>query len=227
MGWGEQSCYRTSKNTSPLTVCNFSKALPTNHILVGVFFGCVVSCQVTVVQRQRDVRFSLAPGILFEIVQVVLHEEKTYADSVSIHFLSDFSMRRYHNRFFSDPSATDCMSFPLDQHPPFSNPRVLGDIFICPMTALRIAKKATNPYTCSLLFWREITLYLVHGMLHLLGYEDSSPEKRMLMRSRERAILKQLLSQGLIAKGTLRLWRPSATSHGFFVALVLEFKVPW
>lgn len=162
-------------------------------------------CQVSIYQRQREVRFSLVPGILEEIVSVVLNEENTDADYVSIHFLSDFSMRRYHRRLFSDPSSTDCMSFPLDQSPPFSSPRVLGDIFICPLTALKVAQKASTPTARSLCFWKEITLYLVHGMLHLLGYEDSSPTKRRLMRSRERAILKQLMTQGLYAKGTLRL----------------------
>jgi probable rRNA maturation factor len=38
----------------------------------------------------------------------------------------------------------------------------------------------------------ELTLYLVHGLLHLCGYDDLSPAERRLMRERERAILAQL-----------------------------------
>jgi probable rRNA maturation factor len=154
---------------------------------------------VTVFQRQREVRFSLVPNCLYEIVQVVLVEENAPGDTVSIHFISDFLMRRYHKRFFQDPSFTDCMSFPLDQYPPFPNPRDLGDIFICPKSALMFAKNSEP------VFWSELTLYLVHGMLHLLGYEDSSKNKRAIMKSREKAILKALINQGLLAKGTLRL----------------------
>jgi probable rRNA maturation factor len=157
-----------------------------------------VGCLVNVFQRQREVRFSLAPNCLHQIVHVVLVEEKAPVDVVSIHFVSDFLMRRYHKRFFQDPSSTDCMSFPLDQYPPFPEPRDLGDIFICPKIALAFAKNSKP------VFWRELTLYLVHGMLHLLGYEDSTIKKQMIMRSREKAILKVLTNQGLLAKGTLR-----------------------
>ncbi len=162
-----------------------------------------MACTVTIYQQQREVRFWLAPGILEEIVAVVLCDEKTAADCVSIHFVSDVSMRRLHQRYFADPSSTDCMSFPLDQKPPYASPRVLGDIFICPLTALKVAQKPSS-ISLSIVFWKEITLYLVHGMLHLLGYEDSTPTRRRLMRSRERAILKQLMAQGLTAKGILR-----------------------
>ncbi len=38
----------------------------------------------------------------------------------------------------------------------------------------------------------ELTLYLVHGLLHLCGYDDLSPAERRLMRQRERTILAQL-----------------------------------
>jgi probable rRNA maturation factor len=38
----------------------------------------------------------------------------------------------------------------------------------------------------------ELTLYVVHGLLHICGYDDLTPEEQQIMRSRERAILKSL-----------------------------------
>ena len=42
-------------------------------------------------------------------------------------------------------------------------------------------------------FQREITLYLVHGLLHLAGYEDATPEARMEMEGLQESLLNELL----------------------------------
>jgi rRNA maturation RNase YbeY len=38
----------------------------------------------------------------------------------------------------------------------------------------------------------ELTLYIVHGLLHICGYDDLTPEEKCIMRARERAILSEL-----------------------------------
>ena len=44
---------------------------------------------------------------------------------------------------------------------------------------------------------REITILLIHGILHLLGYDHDIPERKQVMRNRESAILKIIEEQGL------------------------------
>ncbi len=65
----------------------------------------------------------------------------------------------------------------------------LGEVFVCPKTALEyVQKKGGNPYL-------ETSLYLVHGILHLLGYDDLTPKERTKMRQQERSVLKMLKSK--------------------------------
>lgn len=89
------------------------------------------------------------------------------------------------------------MSFPLDEHYQKGAPRHLGDIFICPKTALFYAKNSEKK------FWGELLLYIVHGVLHLLGYDDIDVKDRARMRQRERSALFLLKKRNISLCGTL------------------------
>lgn len=112
------------------------------------------------------------------------------SDELSIYFVTDRKIVQLHKKFFNDPTPTDCITFPMDppqlQTNPFSvlMPRAgLGDLFVCPAAALRYA--AENPY-------QELLLYLVHGSLHLLGYDDLHPKQRRQMRKMEKKCMDHL-----------------------------------
>lgn len=95
---------------------------------------------------------------------------------ISIYFVTEAKISQLHKEFFGDPTPTDCISFPLDQDH-------LGEVFISPKAALQYNPK--NPY-------QELTLYLVHGVLHLIGYDDLDPVKRKEMRKKEKLCIRQL-----------------------------------
>ena len=156
-------------------------------------------CSVSVLCRQREVSFTVDPISISLIVNTVLENEAESADFTNVHFLSDRSMRQYHKRFFDDPTSTDCMSFPLDEKSHEGEPRHLGDIFVCPKTALLYAKNSEEG------FWNELLLYIVHGILHLLGYEDTDQTHRTHMRQRERSALKLLRKKNISICGTLKI----------------------
>ncbi len=113
-------------------------------------------------------------------VQKILKELCSYlcitCDELSIYFVTSPEISKLHKEFFNDPSPTDCISFPLDSS-------YLGDIFICPKAALDYDPK--NPY-------QEILLYLIHGLLHLLGYDDIEPLPRRKMRKMEKKCMDHL-----------------------------------
>jgi probable rRNA maturation factor len=155
-------------------------------------------CKVLVINKQKEIRFVVYADSIQNAVETVLSCEQEPADFVTIEFLSDAKTRQMHKKFFGDPASTDCMSFPIDLENSTS-PRHLGDIFICPKTALIQAEN--NPDV----FFEELTLYLVHGLLHLLGYDDCSAQEKRTMRQRERRIMKCLRDHGQILSGKLKL----------------------
>lgn len=105
---------------------------------------------------------------------------------VDIHFVKTPRIVKLHRQFFQDDNPTDCITLPY--HSPF----LLGEIFICPAAALTyVAKHGGDPY-------RETTLYLVHGILHLLGYEDTEPRKKNRMRRAEKKWITALEAKGLL-----------------------------
>ncbi len=98
-------------------------------------------------------------------------------------------MRRLHGQYFNDRSLTDCISFPLDESE--SPYRVLGDVFVCPQVAIAYAgRNGGDPYL-------ETTLYLVHGLLHLMGYDDITEKDRKKMRAAEERHLSHLQKRRL------------------------------
>jgi probable rRNA maturation factor len=120
---------------------------------------------------------------------VVASEGHTY-DEVSIHFVDTQTISELHQHYFNDPAPTDCISFPIDD-PSTVGYKVLGDIFVCPEVAVEYSQAhGYNPY-------EEMTLYIVHGLLHLLGYDDIEDPDRALMRSAEQRHIASLKELGL------------------------------
>ena len=121
-----------------------------------------------------------------KIVRSVVDNESQSCDEVAVHFITTKKMCEMHASYFNDGSPTDCISFPMeaDNDEPY---RMLGDVFVCPETALQYAAKHhVDPYL-------ETTLYIVHGLLHLMGYDDMNSRDRKKMRAAEKRHMQTLL----------------------------------
>jgi probable rRNA maturation factor len=108
------------------------------------------------------------------------------SDEVVIHLVDQETISRLHGDFFDDPSPTDCLSFPID-HPlePCVGPSILGELFVCPEVATEYASAHQGDPL------RETALYIIHGLLHLLGYDDQTEEERLKMRAQETYLLER------------------------------------
>src|SRR5262249_50239789 len=96
-----------------------------------------------------------------------------------------------HARFFDDPTPTDCISFPMDDAES-EEWRVLGEIFVCPKAAIRYTEEhGGNPFI-------ETTLYIGHGLLHLMGYDDMNLIDEEQMRQAEKRHMAHLKALGLL-----------------------------
>ena len=114
-----------------------------------------------------------------DIVCQVLAEEKQSCDEVTIYLVETALISQLHQEFFNDPSPTDCITFPMDHQDEMMPYRILGEVFVCPATAIEYAVKHQKDA------WEETTLYIVHGLLHLLGYDDLDAEDRKQMKQAE------------------------------------------
>lgn len=151
--------------------------------------------RIDVLNQQKDLKFKST--IAKTIVKEVLAYESFETDEVTLYFVSDEQMRQLHQDFFNDPTPTDCISFPIDgieeRH---LGSHLLGEIFICPKTAIRyLGAEATMSS-----IYQETTLYLIHGLLHLLGYDDLTPKDRKKMKLAEQRILDHLISNNLLLR---------------------------
>lgn len=126
------------------------------------------------------------------LVKEVISFEGADCDEVGIHFVEKSEICDLHEEYFDDPSPTDCISFPIDGlNKDASGHCMLGDVFVCPEVALEYAKE--NGEQVSI----EITLYIIHGLLHLMGYDDIEEKNRAKMRKAEKRHLEHLQQIGL------------------------------
>lgn len=96
---------------------------------------------------------------------------------VSLLLTDDAEMAELHGQFLGDPTPTDVMSFEMGDG---------AEIVVSVETATRIARASGHEVTA------EVALYIVHGMLHTLGYDDIDDDDRRRMREAERAIMARL-----------------------------------
>ncbi|MCB1114273.1 MAG: rRNA maturation RNase YbeY [Chlamydiia bacterium] len=144
--------------------------------------------KIHLVNQQKDLKLD---RILWRkaIKEVAALQNETF-EEVTLHFVTQDAICQLHDDYFNDPSPTDCISFPIDG--PDEPHRILGDVFICPKTAIDYThKNGGDPE-------REALLYGIHGMLHLFGYDDMTPEERQKMRRYEKKHLKNLEAKGII-----------------------------
>ena len=136
-----------------------------------------------------DLEASLEAEVAQDAEQLLLRAGQSDAE-LSIALTDDPGIRALNGSYRDKEQATDVLSFPQD------HPGLLGDLVISIDTASSQALQRGHPLRS------ELRVLLVHGLLHLLGYDhERSPEAHKEM-AREEARLMGLLGwegQGLIA----------------------------
>ena len=98
---------------------------------------------------------------------------------ISVALVDDPTIAELHRDFLNDPSPTDVLSFVLEQSPGMLE----GEVVVSADTALACAPR----YRCRP--EEELLRYVIHGTLHLVGYDDGTPQKRAAMRPKENEYL--------------------------------------
>lgn len=119
---------------------------------------------------ERDVRRILEPGLEMEGLDAEL----------SVALVGDEEIKRLNRRFLGRERITDVLAFPYEK----TDRRVEGEIVVNGELAAREAAERSHGAE------DELALYLVHGLLHLVGYDDHSQQDARRMRRREQEVLR-------------------------------------
>jgi probable rRNA maturation factor len=112
---------------------------------------------------------------------------------LSIVFLNNRAIGRIHADFLDDPTPTDVITFPGDP-----SMDLAGEICVSADQAMVYAQEHNQTFA------RELTLYLVHGWLHLAGLNDHTADECKVMRSAEAHLMSLLEEAHLIPAFVLR-----------------------
>lgn len=105
---------------------------------------------------------------------------------LSVVFVSDETIAQVHADFMDDPTPTDVITFPAN-----AEMESAGEIIVSVDHAQSRALELGEPFS------RELSLYLVHGWLHLAGYDDRKDADRAEMRLAEQRALSVLDQAGI------------------------------
>lgn len=139
---------------------------------------------VMIANRYPRLRFS-RPALKLVIATLDTHAAEFRggcpAGELSLVFLSDPALAQLHADFLDDPTTTDVITFEGD-----TALGVAGEVCVSVDTAAAYAKQHRRDFATELL------LYVVHGWLHLAGYDDLQPAKKRIMRRAEARALNLL-----------------------------------
>lgn len=129
----------------------------------------------------EDVTFNFPEedNIAHWLFSVAEKEQKPFGELNYI-FCSDEYLRKINVEYLDHDYYTDIITFPYDKD------AVHGDMFI---SSERIAE---NAETNGVSFYQELYRVMVHGVLHMIGYGDKTPDEESIMRQKEDFYLDKL-----------------------------------
>ncbi|MBM4018809.1 MAG: rRNA maturation RNase YbeY [Planctomycetes bacterium] len=140
--------------------------------------------KIEITDLQDHVR--LDKKLILQVVRRVIKDEGRSARSLSIVLTDNRHIRDLNREYLGRDGVTDVISFPLedpDWPTGHTNGGINGEIIASAEMAVQQAHAANSDPRAELL------LYLVHGLLHLMGYDDKRPDQARRMHAREDALL--------------------------------------
>ena len=134
--------------------------------------------------RQREKALNIP--LLRRVVRFVLEEEFRVRDyELGFHFVIALEMARVNEQFLQHEGSTDVITFDHGS----SAQSLHGEIFISVPDAVTQAREFKTSWQS------ETARYVIHGLLHLCGYDDLQPAKRREMKREEKRLMKVVVSR--------------------------------
>jgi probable rRNA maturation factor len=143
--------------------------------------------------NQRWLRWMIR-DLLTELVQLENFD-------LTVHLVGEREMTRINETYLQHAGSTDVITFDYSEGP--SSDFLAGEIFVCLDEALIQAKRFRTT-------WQgELVRYIIHGLLHLKGYDDLQPAARRKMKRQENRLLKEISLRFRLSKLELKTRLPA------------------
>jgi probable rRNA maturation factor len=134
---------------------------------------------IAITNRQKNLRIDRRR--IRRTVEAIIRDAGITEATIDVAVVDDTTIAKLHQEFLNDPEPTDVLSFVLERSPKMLE----GEVVVSADTARRSAPRYGGTAE------EELLLYVVHGTLHLVGYDDATTHERVTMRKREREYLKR------------------------------------
>ena len=117
-----------------------------------------------------------------------LQAEGVPTGELNLIFVDSQNIQQLNKTYLGKSEPTDVLAFPIDSFDVLTTdtPLLLGDVIICPEKAMENAKAQNKTLE------EEIALLVLHGVLHILGYDHAEPNGKAVMKKREKQLLSEL-----------------------------------
>ena len=141
---------------------------------------------ITFERTSKSIQFK--PVIRKLIRELIVEEEKELGE-ISIIFTSNEHILEINRTFLNHHYFTDVITFPDSKRD-----KISGDIYI----SLDEVRKNARRYNST--FNDEVTRVVIHGILHLIGYDDVTPDQKIIIRKKEDSYLSRFKRFDFIVK---------------------------
>ena len=152
-----------------------------------------MSSTYTIEIANEQSEFDIDEDQICGAITYTLEQEAVVAADISVALIDNEHIHELNRRYLSHDYATDVLSFLLEETVPETTraegePRgagksIEGELIVSTEMAAQVAQEYRwSPQD-------ELLLYIVHGLLHLCGYDDLSESEKRIMRQREREVL--------------------------------------
>ena len=144
--------------------------------------------EITVQDLQKKIKIN--PRQIKKIAQTILKTLKITQATLSLVFVSSQKIRALNRKYLNRTYATDVLAFDLRDEfasKQSAKKNISGDVFISTDAVLQNSKAFGQEAH------DELALYVIHGILHLAGYDDTNPTAKKKMQKKEQEIFSPLL----------------------------------
>lgn len=145
----------------------------------------------TTIAIARRVRAPIGDAAVRRVIRMVLASQRREG-AMSVALVSAQQMRRLNRAYHGEDRATDVLAFSGNGEQtdapsarPAASHSYLGELILCPSVAKQNARRAGEPWR------RECIRLLIHGTLHLLGFDHDTPAHAARMFTRQEQLIEQ------------------------------------
>ncbi len=139
--------------------------------------------RVQVLDSQQHLR--VPEELLREAVQTVLADHRVAVAQVNLLLVDNAAIQDLNRRFLRHDWPTDCITFPLESSPHALEGEIVASAEMACQQAARFQLAPEE----------ELLLYVIHGALHLVGYDDTTSATRREMEARQQEYLERFRSR--------------------------------